>query len=206
MKEILQQSPIIPVITIDSIDNAFILTRLFQKHDYQTIEITLRTPNALAIINALAEEFQDMNIGAGTVNCIETMEKVRHSKAKFAVSPGFYPAVAQLALNNSMPYLPGVATPSEMLQAKSYGFNYLKLFPAEIMGGIPWLKAMHSIMPEMQFCPTGGITINLAAKYLSQPNVVSVGMSALTPSDAVNNQEWPNIETLLEVLQKPNSF
>lgn len=198
MKEILKQSAIIPVITIDNIDDACELARLFQQHGFKTLEITLRTANALQIINVLAEEFKDLIIGAGTVNDVDTMEQIVQSKARFAVSPGFSPALASLALMYSLPYLPGVATPSEVIQAKTMGFGCLKLFPAEVNGGVKWLKSIASVFPEICFCPTGGITFDNASEYLHQNNVISIGMSALASSQMIRDKDWGGIKQILQ--------
>ena len=150
------------------------------------------------IINVLAEEFKSLIIGAGTVNDIDTMERVVQSKAQFAVSPGFSPSLASLASMYSLPYFPGVATPSEVIQAKASGFDCLKLFPAEVCGGINWLKSLSSVFQDINFCPTGGINFDNASSYLELDNVISVGMSALTPSQLINNKDWSGVQSLLE--------
>lgn len=198
MKEILKQSPIIPVITIDDIDNARILAKLLQQYGFHTVEITLRTGNALNIINTLADEFTDLTIGAGTINDVDTMEQVVLSKARFAVSPGFSSSIASFASMYNLPYLPGVATPTEVIQAMAYGFDCLKLFPAEVVGGVSWLKSIANVFPDIRFCPTGGIGFNHAADYLKQSNVISIGMSALTPGQMIRDKDWNGIETLLQ--------
>ncbi|WP_367608001.1 bifunctional 4-hydroxy-2-oxoglutarate aldolase/2-dehydro-3-deoxy-phosphogluconate aldolase [Legionella sp. W05-934-2] len=205
MKEILKQSPIIPVITIDHVEDACMLAQLLHRYGFNTLEITLRTANALSIINVLAEEFSHLTIGAGTVTDIDTMEQVVQSKAKFAVSPGFTQSIASLASMYSLPYLPGVATPSDVMQAKAFGLNCLKLFPAEVVGGIPWLQSIASVFPEISFCPTGGISFDNAAHYLNLSNVISIGMSALTPSHLIKAKDWEGIEAILKTVRLNHS-
>lgn len=197
MKKIIESSSVIPVLTLDTIEEGRAVAELFRNHQMTVLEITLRTANALDIINTLVDEFPELTIGAGTVTNIAQFNDVLHSKAAFAVSPGYVAELAMLARQTSFPYLPGVSTVSEAMQAQMNGYELLKLFPAESVGGVKLLQQMAAVFPGLRFCPTGGIDFSNAASYLQQPNVLCIGMSAVAPAKLIKAQDWNRIDSLI---------
>jgi 2-dehydro-3-deoxyphosphogluconate aldolase/(4S)-4-hydroxy-2-oxoglutarate aldolase len=162
------------------------------------LEITLRTPVALDAIKAVAAALPQACVGAGTVLNVEQLHAERDAGAQFAVSPGLTPALAEGAHGAGISLLPGVATASEAMAALEAGFTFLKFFPAQAAGGVPMLKSLGGPLPQLRFCPTGGIDAALAPSYLALPNVVCVGGSWVVPKDAVAGGDWGRIRTLAE--------
>lgn len=172
------EKSIIPVATIDDVAKAVPLAEKLHADGVATIEITLRTSAALAAIAAIKASGINIIIGAGTV--LEPAQAVaaQAAGAEFLVSPGFSPKLAA-AIGTSLPWLPGVATVTEAMQARAAGYKYLKFFPAEASGGVAWLKSVAAVLPDVKFCPTGGITRENNAAYLACANVFAVGGSWL---------------------------
>ena len=160
------------------------------------LEVTLRTPVALAAIEAIRKQVPEAIVGAGTVTRPFELNQAIAAGAVFAVSPGLTGELIAAARNASIPLLPGVMTPSEAMAARDAGFSRLKLFPAQQAGGIGMLKAMAGPLPDLKFCPTGGITPETAADYLRLPNVVCVGGSWLAPEAALASGDWRAVEKL----------
>jgi 2-dehydro-3-deoxyphosphogluconate aldolase/(4S)-4-hydroxy-2-oxoglutarate aldolase len=160
------------------------------------IEVTLRTEAALAAARAMIAQVPDAVIGLGTVTRRDQIAAALDIGADFLVSPGFSADVAELAQRAALPFLPGIATPSELMTALAAGFSVLKFFPAEPAGGIEMLRALHGPFPEVAFCPTGGIDAAKAPSYLELPNVVAVGGSWVAPRTAVIAQDWQKITAL----------
>lgn len=186
--------PVIPVLTIEDAEHAVPLARALCAGGIRVLEITLRTEAALEAVRRVATEVPKAIPGVGTVTRAQDFTAARVAGAKFAVSPGFSPELAAAA--GDLPWLPGVATPSEVMAAMRLGYNRLKFFPAETMGGIATLKALAGPFGDATFCPTGGISAANAADYLALANVICVGGSWLAPADAVRSGDWDTITSL----------
>ena len=195
---IMNTSPVIPVMVIEDVNHAVPLARALVAGGLKVLEITLRTDAALESIQRITAEVPEAIVGAGTLAQPQQFEAIRQAGAQFAVSPGYTAALSRAAQDNHMPLLPGIATPSDVLHALERGHTALKFFPAEQNGGIPMLKALHGPFPQLNFCPTGGITLSTAAQYLAQPNVCCVGGSWLTPAALVKAQQWSEITQLAQ--------
>lgn len=196
LDQILRAAPVLPVIALDRLEQAVPLAEALLEGGIPTLEITLRTPAALAAIQAIRRAFPEALVGAGTVTSPAALRQVTEAGARFAVSPGLTPALAAAAAAGPLPLLPGVFTPGEVMAAQEAGFRFLKLFPAEQAGGIGMLKALAGPFPDLRFCPTGGIRPDTAAQYLAQPNVLCVGGSWLTPRALLAAGDWKGITTL----------
>ncbi|MFC3626659.1 bifunctional 4-hydroxy-2-oxoglutarate aldolase/2-dehydro-3-deoxy-phosphogluconate aldolase [Vogesella amnigena] len=193
---LLRQSPVMPVIVVNDAAVAVDLARALVAGGIRTLEITLRTKAALAAMRRIRDEVPDALVGAGTVRTRAHLEAALDAGAQFGLSPGLTPELAAAARASGVPFIPGVATASEAMRAQDEGFDILKLFPAEAVGGIKLLKALAGPLPELRFCPTGGIDASNAANYLALPNVLAVGGSWLTPEAALAAQDWDKITAL----------
>jgi 2-dehydro-3-deoxyphosphogluconate aldolase/(4S)-4-hydroxy-2-oxoglutarate aldolase len=193
IQEIAAQCPVIPVLSIADADDAVPLARALVTGGLRVLEITLRTSAALEAIRRIARDVDGAITGVGTVTVPEEFTLAADAGAVFAVSPGF---TAELADAASLPWLPGIATASEAMQARRAGYSMLKLFPAETSGGTAALKALAGPFPDLRFCPTGGIGPKNAADYLRLDNVICVGGSWPAPADAVKKRDWARIEVL----------
>ena len=196
IQEILQLSPIIPVVTIKNARDAVQLARTLLAAGVNVIEITMRTPAAVSAIRAVNDALPNMMVGAGTLLEPAQFEEAKKAGARFLVSPGVTPPLVNAAKQVGLPYLPGAITPCEIMAAKQLGFNVLKFFPAELAGGIPMLKAMAPVFPDIQFCPTGGITRTNMRDYLALENVIAVGGTWIAPENLIANQDWDGIGVL----------
>lgn len=190
--------PVIPVLEFHSVDEALRVSEALVDGGLPVLEITLRTPVALEAMRAVAKALPQACVGAGTVLSVEQLHAVRDAGAQFAVSPGLTPRLAAGAQAAGVPLLPGVATPGEAMAALEAGYEFLKFFPAEAAGGVPMLKAWYGPLPQLRFCPTGGIDAARAPSYLALPNVVCVGGSWVVPKDAVAAGDWARIRGLAE--------
>ncbi|KPF66481.1 hypothetical protein IP84_15920 [beta proteobacterium AAP99] len=184
--------PVIPVIVIDDVAQAKPLAQTLVDAGVRVLEVTLRTPAALAAIEAM-RSVAGAIVGAGTVTTPEAMRQAVDAGSQFMVSPGLTPNLAAAARDVAVPLLPGVVTPSEVMQALDAGFTRLKFFPAEPMGGVPVLKAYASVFRDVRFCPTGGITLQSAPSFLSLPNVVCIGGSWFVAPADVAAGRWAQI-------------
>ena len=194
--EIMRLAPVIPVIVIDDLAHAIPLARALVKGGLKVLEITLRTRVAMEAIRAIQAEVEGAIVGAGTVLSPKQLEAVTTLGCKFAVSPGFTPALLDAAKTSSCPLLPGVATATEVMQLLEREHDRMKFFPAEAAGGVPFLRSLVSPLPDAKFCPTGGIGANTARSYLAVPNVLCIGGSWVVPKDAIAAGHWERIETL----------
>jgi len=194
--EILQLSPVMPVVTIEDAGTAPDLARALARGGIRVIEVTLRTPQALAAIEAIANQVPEICVGAGTVMSPDDLNLAANAGAGFAISPGATRELLTTGANFRIPYLPAVATASELMAALAAGFRFFKFFPANVAGGVQALKAFHGPFAEARFCPTGGINLQTAGTYLDLPNVLCVGGSWLTPGDLVKSRDWGRIESL----------
>jgi 2-dehydro-3-deoxyphosphogluconate aldolase/(4S)-4-hydroxy-2-oxoglutarate aldolase len=189
---------VVPVLTIDREDDALPLARALFDGGLWLIEVTLRTPAALAAIAAIARELPQIVVGAGTVQRPADVVQACAAGAQFLVSPGMTAELAAAALATALPYLPGVATPSEVMAARDIGISFLKLFPAEAVGGLALLRALAPVFSGIAFCPTGGIDERSAGEYLALPNVPMVGGSWMVPTEAVADCDWARVRRLAE--------
>ena len=197
MHAIFRGTAVIPVVTIERERDAVPLARALLEGGLRVIEVTWRTPAAAAAIGAIARELPVV-VGAGTLQRAADVAAAVHAGASFLVSPGTTPELAASALATELPYLPGVATPSEVMLARALGICVMKWFPAEALGGAGFLKALAPVFPGIAFCPTGGIDERRAADYLALPNVAMVGGSWMAPKEAVAAGDWPRIRFLAE--------
>ncbi|AXQ29396.1 bifunctional 4-hydroxy-2-oxoglutarate aldolase/2-dehydro-3-deoxy-phosphogluconate aldolase [Solimonas sp. K1W22B-7] len=195
-RELLQLGPVMPVLVIEDAALAVPLARALVDGGLYALEVTLRTPAALAAIRAIAAEVPDAVVGAGTLLTPADVASAREAGARFGVSPGATAELLAAGRLEGWPFLPGVMTPSDILAARSAGYDTLKFFPAEAAGGCAMLKSFRGPFPEVQFCPTGGIDPARAVEYLALPNVGCVGGSWLAPADRTAARDWDAIRQL----------
>ena len=193
---LLGKAPVIPVLTIESVRDAVPLAKALLAGGIKVIEVTLRTAAALDAIAAIAREVPDIVIGAGTVTKPADIEAAAQCGAKYLVSPGTPVELADALANAALPAIPGCATATEAMALAARGFRLLKFFPAEACGGVAWLKSVAAPLPDLRFCPTGGIDMQNAAAYLALPNVVAVGGSWVAPKDAVARGDFARVTAL----------
>lgn len=190
---ILKLCPLVPVVVIQSAEDAVPLAEALLAGGIKTIEITLRSDAGLKAIEKVAKTVPGIITGAGTVTKPTHLQQALDAGSQFIVSPGLTAALAEAAQKLNAPLLPGVGTASEVMQAQDWGFDLLKLFPAEQSGGTGKLKHFASVFPTARFCPTGGVSMNNLADYLAQKNVICVGGSWLTPTEAISAKDWGKI-------------
>ena len=188
--------PVIPVIVLDRLEDAVPLARALVAGGVRVLEVTMRTPMALACIQAIAAQVPEAIVGAGTVRNAVDARAARDAGSLFAVSPGYSPELDAACSDLRLPLLPGVATATEVMVASLAGHRLLKFFPATAAGGIPMLKAFAGPFQDVSFCPTGGITADTAPAFLALPNVKVCGGSWLTPADAIAQKDWSRITAL----------
>ena len=195
-------APVVPVLTIERTADAVPLARALVKGGLPVLEITLRTEAALAALATIAAEVPDVVVGAGTVLQPRQFDDVARAGARFAVSPGCTPALVTAARAAGLPFLPGIQTVSEAMVLAEQGFGLMKFFPADVAGGLAWLKAVAAPLAGLRFCPTGGVGADTAQTYLSLANVACVGGSWVAPRDAVAAGDWTRIERLAAAAAK----
>ncbi len=195
-RELMAMGPVIPGICTEEQETAIPLARALVEGGIRVLEVTLRTPVALDAIRAIAAEVPDAVVGAGTILNSRDLQQARAAGAQFGVSPGTLPHLLAEAAADLWPYLPGVATPSDIMSALEQGYSALKFFPAAQAGGIGMLRAFAGPFPQITFCPTGGIQPTTAPEYLALPNVACVGGSWLTPSVLLKEGRWSEITQL----------
>ncbi|WP_169946241.1 bifunctional 4-hydroxy-2-oxoglutarate aldolase/2-dehydro-3-deoxy-phosphogluconate aldolase [Microbispora sp. H11081] len=196
MTNLLDLAPVIPVVVLEDAGSAVPLARALVGGGLPVIEVTLRTPAALDAIRRIAAEVPEAVVGAGTVRSPEDVEAAAEAGSRFLVSPGTTPGLLAAMLASGVPFLPGVATATEAMTLAERGVRELKFFPAEPAGGVSYLKALGGPLPDVRFCPTGGITPSNAPAYLALPNVGCVGGSWLTPRSLVTAGDFTRIEKL----------
>jgi 2-dehydro-3-deoxyphosphogluconate aldolase/(4S)-4-hydroxy-2-oxoglutarate aldolase len=196
--QVMQDAPVIPVIVLNDVAHAVPMARALVAGGIRMLEVTLRTPQALACIEAIAREVPDAVVGAGTVRSKADAQAAASAGARFAVSPGYTSAVGQACRDAGLALLPGVATGGEIMMAQEDGLTQLKFFPAMQAGGPAMLKAWSGPFFDVQFCPTGGVTLQNAPEFLALPNVVCVGGSWLVPADAVAAGDWARVTALAQ--------
>ncbi len=196
LEPLLKLSPVVAVLVIEDARNAAPLARALLGGGVKLIEITLRTPAALEAMERIGGEVEGAVVGAGTLLSPRQFDEVARRGCRFAVSPGATPALIEAAAQSPLPWLPGAATLSEMMRLLEHGLSLQKFFPAEAAGGIAYLKSIASVLPDLRFCPTGGIDQRNAADYLALANVLCVGGSWVAPPALVKAERWGEIETL----------
>ena len=194
--EVMRDAPVIPVIVLHDVAHAVPLARALVAGGIRMLEVTLRTPQALQCIEAIAREVPDAVVGAGTIRSAADAQASALAGARFGVSPGYTRSVGKACHDIGLPLLPGVATGSEIMTAQEDGYTQLKFFPAMQAGGLPMLKAWQGPFGDVTFCPTGGISLANAHEFLALSNVACVGGSWIVPTDAIANGDWARIETL----------
>ena len=194
--DVMRDAPVIPVIVLHDVRHAVPMARALVAGGIRMLEVTLRTPQALECMRAIAAEVPDAVVGAGTVRTSADAAAAARAGARFAVSPRFTPAVGRACRDAGLPLLPGVATGSEIMTAQEEGFSALKFFPAVQAGGTAMLKAWQGPFGDVAFCPTGGIQPGNAAEFLALKNVACVGGSWLVPADALEQDDWSRITRL----------
>ena len=194
--EVLRLGPVVAVLTIERAADALPLAAALRAGGIRVLEVTLRSAAALSAVEQIAQRHADLVVGAGTVVRAEDFRLARDAGAQFAVSPGFTSALHAAAVAADIPWLPAVATPSEVLLARHAGYSHLKFYPAASAGGVEALRAFAAVFPEVAFCPTGGITAATAPAYLAVPNVACVGGTWVAPRAAIAAQEWQKIQDL----------
>lgn len=193
---LLSLSPVVPVVVVDSAEQGVSVARALVAGGVGVIELTLRTPAALDAIRAIAAEVPEITVGAGTVTTPARAAEAAAAGASFLVSPGLTPGLLAGMEDTGLPFLPGTATVSEVLTVLEAGHTEMKFFPAEASGGVTYLGALPTVVPDARFCPTGGISLASAPSYLSLANVGCVGGSWLTPPDALAAGDWERITKL----------
>lgn len=196
MIPIMELAPVIPVIRIDDPETALPLAKALAAGGLTVLEVTLRTAHALTAIRAIAASLPDVVVGAGTVLHPGQLEELDGTGCRFVVSPGSTPDLLHAAAEAGIPFLPGAATASEVMALLARGYVRQKLFPAEPAGGVPLLKSLREPIPQVAFCPTGGIDLKKAPTYLALPNVICVGGSWVVPADAIAAGDWARITRL----------
>ncbi|WP_151765084.1 bifunctional 4-hydroxy-2-oxoglutarate aldolase/2-dehydro-3-deoxy-phosphogluconate aldolase [Acinetobacter soli] len=198
MEDVVQLGPVIPVLAFDSAEQGEHVSRALHAGGVKVLEITLRTAAGLAAIERASQLADDIVVGVGTITKPEHCAQAKKAGAQFGVSPGLTKDLHLAAQDAGLPLLPGVMTPSDLIQAIELGYDIVKFFPAQQAGGVAMLQAIYGPFPNLRFCPTGGITVETAPDFLKQPNVVCVGGSWLTPKKVVAAQDWAEITRLAQ--------
>lgn len=196
IKEIMNSSPIVPVMVINNVEHAVPLAKALVKGGITTLEITLRTDAALEAITCIKAEVPDAIVGAGTIINIDTLNKAIVAGAEFIVSPGTTDTMIDAAIATGVALLPGIANPSEAMRLLEKGITEMKFFPAEAAGGIAMLKSIGAPIPQITFCPTGGISPKNVKDYYKLPNVACVGGSWMCAANLVDAENWGEITRL----------
>ena len=195
-RQVMQDAAVIPVIVLHDVAHAVPMARALLAGGIRMLEVTLRTPQALACMEAIARAVPEAVVGAGTVRSPADAQAAAMAGARFAVSPGYTPQVGKACKELGLPLLPGVATGSEIMMAQEDGFTELKFFPAMQAGGTAMLKAWSGPFGDVSFCPTGGVTLANAPELLALPNVLCVGGSWLVPTEALAAGDWARVTRL----------
>lgn len=195
---VLNASPVMPVMVIQDLENAVPLAKALVAGGIRVLEITLRTAVALEAIRQISKEVPGAIVGAGTILTPEQLKAAEEAGAVFAISPGLTPTLLAAAQKSSIALIPGISNLSELMLGMEYGLDHFKFFPAENAGGIPMLKAIAGPIPQVTFCPTGGISLANYNDYLKLSNVACVGGSWLAPADVVKNKDWAKVTELAQ--------
>lgn len=194
--DVFAASPVVPVMVINNLADAVPMAKALAAGGITVFEVTLRTDVALDAIRAIAEAMPEAMLGAGTIINAQQYDAAVAAGAKFVISPGYSSALLNHAAKGTAPLIPGVSTPSEIISALELGYDHLKFFPAEANGGVPALKAIAAPLPQVRFCPTGGINPNNVADYMALSCVATVGGSWMIPKEAIAARDWEKITEL----------
>lgn len=197
-----RQAIVIPVLTIEKVEHAVLLARALVAGGVRTLEVTLRTDAAVEAAKAMIAEVPDAIVGIGTILNPDDLSRARALGAKFGISPGATPELLKAAAASDLPFAPGIATASELMQVLAAGFDVVKFFPAEQAGGIRALRALAGPFPQIRVCPTGGIGEANAASWLAEPNVLCVGGSWLCPAADIRAGNWAGITAMCDRAMK----
>ena len=198
----LEDLKLVPVISLNSADSALPLGETLLNSGLPVAEITIRTDAAVESIKRLSQTHPDLLVGAGTVLTVEQAKQAFDAGAKFLVTPGFSHAIVQWSLDNQIPIIPGIMTPSELMQAHALGINVMKFYPAEAAGGVRMLKALAGPFPFVRFMPTGGINLNNIKDYLALPQVIACGGSWIVPQSLIDSANFQEIGALVREAQQ----
>ena len=199
---LLRSAVVIPVLTIERLEDAVPLARALVAGGVQVLEVTLRTPVAIESARAIMAEVPEAVVGIGTILNADDLARAQALGASFGISPGATPGLLKAAAASGLPFAPGIATASELMQALAHGFDMVKFFPAEQSGGIKALRALAGPFPDVLFCPTGGVGEANAAAWLAEPNVVAVGGSWLCPAADIRSGNWDGITAMCGLAMK----
>jgi 2-dehydro-3-deoxyphosphogluconate aldolase/(4S)-4-hydroxy-2-oxoglutarate aldolase len=194
--ELIRQATVIPVLTIERLADAVPLAKALVAGGVRTLEVTLRTSVAVDAAKAIIAEVPDAVVGIGTILNGDDLARAEALGAKFGISPGATPELLKAVAAGRLPFAPGIATASELMQALAHGFDVVKFFPAEQAGGIKALRALAGPFPSVRVCPTGGIGEANAATWLAEPNVLAVGGSWLCPAADIRAGNWEGITAM----------
>lgn len=196
MIEVLKRGPVIPVIVIEELEDAVPLATALVEGGLDVLEVTLRTPVAIDAVREIKAALPDAIVGTGTVTNMATLQQSINVKADFVVSPGVTNSLLRAAVAEGVNLLPGAATPSEAMMLLDEGYSCQKFFPAEAAGGVNMLKAMAGPLPQITFCPTGGISLKNAVNYLALSNVACVGGTWMLDKQLISQKNWASITKL----------
>jgi len=199
-REVMTSTPVVPVIVVENVEQAINLGKALVAGGVPVLEVTLRTEAALDAIAALREQVPEAIVGAGTVCTREQYVKAVEAGSQFIISPGMTPDLLAVGKEYDVPYLPAVATISDILLGMEYGYDHFKFFPAEVNGGVKALKAFAGPLVDINFCPTGGVSPANYKDYLALPNVLCVGGSWIVPKDLIEAGKWDEITALAKQL------
>lgn len=191
-----KQAVVIPVLTIERLEDAVPLAKALVAGGVRVLEVTLRTQVAIPAANAIISNVPEALVGIGTILNADDLARAEALGAVFGISPGATPDLLEAAAASALPFAPGIATASELMQALAHGFNLVKFFPAEQSGGIKALRALAGPFPDARFCPTGGIGEANAVAWLAEPNVFAVGGSWLCPAADIRSGNWAGITAM----------
>jgi 2-dehydro-3-deoxyphosphogluconate aldolase/(4S)-4-hydroxy-2-oxoglutarate aldolase len=196
LADLFERATIIPVLTIDRVEDAVPLARALVAGGIRVLEVTLRTPVAVQAAKAILAEVPDAFVGIGTILNAGDLARAQELGAVFGISPGATPELLKAVAASDLPFAPGITTASELMQARAHGFDLVKFFPAEPSGGIKALRALAGPFPDARFCPTGGIGDGNAAAWLAEPNVIAVGGSWICPAADIRSGNWAGITAM----------
>ncbi len=193
---LVKNSPILPVLHMESVEDAVNVSRALYKGGITCAEIVLRSPVALDCIKAVSEQVPEMTVGVGTLTTPQQVTDSVAAGAKFLVSPSFTKTLAAAMIETGLPMLPGVVSPSEITQALELGIKEVKFFPAAQYGGVKTIKALASVFSQVKFCPTGGVSLDNMSEYFANDSIFAVGGSWMVPKDLIRNKDWDAITLL----------
>ena len=198
MREMLARSPVMPILTLHDATVAGDLAQALVRGGVALFEVVMRTPQSVAALRTMREAAPEADIGMGTLMTPQDLHTAMQAGAMFGVSPGLTPELAAAIRETRFPFLPGVATASEVMQARGWGMKELKFFPAQGAAGAAWIQDMSGVFPDVVFCPTGGIRPPDIPAYLKLPNCCTVGGSWVVPADLLADKDWAAITALAQ--------